>query len=1792
MTTQSIEEQAREAEAGYGADVEAVEGKAKTEPAPKPAPEPTPEPEVSEIPQREEQLKQTLADAESSRESIIESGAISEGDKEKELAKFDDSIKDIENKLKLIEESKEAEKNIAEIERAAAEGGYVVRIDGKDIELTTKVASDIISDTTKWQEWVDAVAKSKASPFVNTLTGEVNVHSALRAGVSPVDLQGIGLSMASIVKAKRENEAIDRWRKAEVQVVKIKAEQQAEYEESIIKSEQELKDFESNLKTLPEYLQDAYNKGGIEGYNEAVDEYNNIISLARAAFPPTGESYYLSEEDYKRANSEQFRKDFIRVTRPEGLTDSEYNQLKPYITPLRFDVEAAAKAKIPQSLIAKYLGIEQSSLQSYLETINIPLMPSILQMTGERFNIAESQFLNENPAVKRIWAKSAGVNINISSSDRVILQRVYTNSRLTEEDKKRLPIINDIVNNAWNSLSTEEKQRILVKYSPPPNIAGKAIEELFYVYPGTLIRPLEPILDPTSDAYKTWQEVKDLPFDNEERKAFVSYWKREGIKSALTMTTVSAPMIWSGVGTAGKIAISKVIPGLAAQQIGLPLEAGISAMATIENLPFIGSIPRAAVSLIQLSITGGAITATTASIYESLRSSDLQRKWEVFENLSVSKQNIQAKLAGYDKSFNELTDLEKANVLLRYSIPPGYTQAEWSNWLQENITAKIVELGDITAEHLGAITNTPLAPAVLFAEGAVLGVIEGLSYIPQIPLIAGQLADTIPDADPLEFTTNVLIGMAEFMTMILPQAIKKNPALGLGRTTGLFILNPSSLLRIVKSGIASTNLFKYIPERAIGREYGTIFIDLSPSQLRKMGNMTEAQLLRLKADIVKGLTTTGQPYNKILGKIKIKLETTPYQQTIGGKGGTRRLFHANPDITQFNGRTSLYGTLYSSPQLAMEAMQRSYLTGVKAKHPGVIEVLVPDSVAITRPNQLLPGIKKGGTAIELESELSHYIIEPVKGSQGKMISANSYVGSYPIKRFTLAEIVNEPAGLQFIRRSSGTMKQGTGLTVIGDLHATSTYLFEDINAGYTNKIIVGKAYDVRSWKWNGAEQVIVQLGDIIDRGTEYFTLRETFNRLHEEAAKTGGRVERLLGNHELAYLRGERIKGVEYFDRAKIREQLISDIKSGKVKAAVAINGQLFTHAGLSLSKFPEFKGKSAEYIANNLNKRLLNAVNSNNFYRDKIFDIGRVEHNSSFPRKGRAKEGGIFWHRYQETSQKNLDLGFNQFTGHSYDPQLLKVRMRQPHYIQTDVRRYYKGRGVYHDTPLIEPKFYEEVKGINTNIEKLSAVNRAKLRLAATRETIYDAILGWKWRMEVVKRQYETNKSMRAKVEDLNTQISELKKSKDPEAKLKIEELRYERDHITSPGFYEYLTLENDFALLTEIIRGRRYTVKITELGNKLIPKWLRREYIKNLNNLINRIYNDLKKKGANYTREILANMTIEDIERIRNKIKELDHKNVTIEEFKEVVNELGGNWDKFLSRLENELRNKTLKTEMNRILNRYYNSGEYPSRYISYADKAARIVLGASKSNRITPERAVEYLAYTNEPNYYMSVIKTREPRDYQSNRIIEERMFFDRYGIKDYEIYNPFVYDSYTSLSERTIYKSEERETPKYPSREEPTREEPREEPREEELKEEPPIEEPPTTIIRLKSSSESESEDKKKKKKLYPITFFHGKIRGWITIYPPYNNQSKIKITDNPPKNTTVIKEGGIGTAYKTIQSLNGDALGVKLAIDNGIQDIIITSPTRKPGKKGAIKFRRDLKQRTKLSLSLKGIRKNR
>lgn len=601
----------------------------------------------------------------------------------------------------------------------------------------------------------------------------------------------------------------------------------------------------------------------------------------------------------------------------------------------------------------------------------------------------------------------------------------------------------------------------------------------------------------------------------------------------------------------------------------------------------------------------------------------------------------------------------------------------------------------------------------------------------------------------------------------------------------------------------------YIPMRGLATEAATLRVLLDKlDKARTAGKITDADILAAGTELNKQLVGGAKTAQVELGGVKIRIKSSEVQAAQGGLS----IYSSMPDITLVDrgGSVPVFKDWWGSAKVAIEPLARSYLEGKRATKPGIAELRITDPTII---QELMPQRRLiyGGKILEPEMQLPSldalqgmgYRLDPIIGKGGKAITYDASLGPVQIRRFTLSKVVDNPTGLQQVRLGG---RANTGTVAIGDLHGTGNYkaVFNDINAGFDRPVISGNPNKPSTWKWSGEQQTLVILGDSIDRGANYALWRDTFNRLSDQARATGGKVERLLGNHEVSYLADYAIRGIDATDafRKQVRSGLLDDINKGYVKAATASGDTLYTHAGVSSRVFPNLKGKTAGYAADYLNQTLMQAVKRNN-YSGKTFRIGRVEKGNTGS-YNEGQQGGIFWLRPQEATISQLNLGFKQVVGHN--PGWSVRRIWGDNFIEVDVSRRTGGKGAYYDTPYLQTEPVPiGVRGLGGTAPKFNDFTLGMLKLKAMRDTVADFVIGWDGRIKAWKGIKENEIAVKSLVKSLEEQIKARKAVGDSTG---VKYLRRQINELTSPTGSDYLY--GGITFWRDLVMGRQNSVRV----------------------------------------------------------------------------------------------------------------------------------------------------------------------------------------------------------------------------------------------------------------------------------------------------------------------------------------------------------------------------------------------
>ncbi|GLC65418.1 hypothetical protein PLESTF_000291200 [Pleodorina starrii] len=127
-------------------------------------------------------------------------------------------------------------------------------------------------------------------------------------------------------------------------------------------------------------------------------------------------------------------------------------------------------------------------------------------------------------------------------------------------------------------------------------------------------------------------------------------------------------------------------------------------------------------------------------------------------------------------------------------------------------------------------------------------------------------------------------------------------------------------------------------------------------------------------------------------------------------------------------------------------------------------------------------------------------------------------------RTTLGSASGSPSSASATRRTSPSR-----LVLLPDLHGDGPQALRalqlaglvaqqptaDTSAPEAEAEAEAEAWRPSAWRWAGGDAVLVQLGDVVDRGPDSLALLGLMERLRVQARAAGGEVVQLLGNHEL-----------------------------------------------------------------------------------------------------------------------------------------------------------------------------------------------------------------------------------------------------------------------------------------------------------------------------------------------------------------------------------------------------------------------------------------------------------------------------------------------------------------------------------------------------------------------------------------------------------------------------------------------------------------------------------------------------
>lgn len=238
------------------------------------------------------------------------------------------------------------------------------------------------------------------------------------------------------------------------------------------------------------------------------------------------------------------------------------------------------------------------------------------------------------------------------------------------------------------------------------------------------------------------------------------------------------------------------------------------------------------------------------------------------------------------------------------------------------------------------------------------------------------------------------------------------------------------------------------------------------------------------------------------------------------------------------------------------------------------------------------------------------------------------------------------------------------ITAVGDAHGDYY--------GFAAVLIHAGLMDAEL-NWTGGKTVLIQMGDILDRGSDALQIDALLDVLQSAARKAGGDIVRLVGNHELEILRKNYfITSLPYAHIEPFRAKLLKGILSGKWHAACGARGFLFTHAGVCDDLYAVFKQETASAkmteakTALYINKIFKEAVRDN-IYRHAIFNVSKV-------RGGSDGFGGIFWEDLTSLLASHENVPLRQIVGHTSTAEITFSDSGKIVDIDTGMKRVFEG--------------------------------------------------------------------------------------------------------------------------------------------------------------------------------------------------------------------------------------------------------------------------------------------------------------------------------------------------------------------------------------------------------------------------------------------------------------------------------------------------------------------------------------
>lgn len=234
----------------------------------------------------------------------------------------------------------------------------------------------------------------------------------------------------------------------------------------------------------------------------------------------------------------------------------------------------------------------------------------------------------------------------------------------------------------------------------------------------------------------------------------------------------------------------------------------------------------------------------------------------------------------------------------------------------------------------------------------------------------------------------------------------------------------------------------------------------------------------------------------------------------------------------------------------------------------------------------------------------------------------------------------------------------TRIVVVGDVHGALNGLLAVLNAA-----TVTASPEKCEWSSTAQRVLVVQTGDVVDRGPQASEAWDCLQRLQRQAVASKSRVVRLLGNHELLWLSHDtgyrNLKHDTSEKVAELQESMRQDILAGTLQASLALEAFMdiplfFSHAGLRPQMLHQLSARTpgrspnpraiSTFVNDKLRLDVSRCLPAGCIFKDAIYGVGAE--------RGGSEIGGLFWTDYsvleEAAASNNNPWDVVQIVGHT----------------------------------------------------------------------------------------------------------------------------------------------------------------------------------------------------------------------------------------------------------------------------------------------------------------------------------------------------------------------------------------------------------------------------------------------------------------------------------------------------------------------------------------------------------------